>query len=420
MSKLCINLPPYSPDYSGCASALFELGGMIVLHDASGCTGNYLGYDEPRWMGSKSIVFCSGLRHMDAILGNDNLLIDRIIKAAESLKPRFIALLGSPVPMVIGADYEGIMREVEERTGIPSFGFDTKGLAYYGKGISMAVIALIKKFCPKERVEESGRKGINLIGLTPLDFGNKGVEKDFIRLFENAGITVNCSFSTGHSIEAIQNSVKSKLNVVVSQSGIEVAKFMEEKFGIPYLTGTPVGEGKSILSRVKEILAGGGEGACSSEKSCEGETACEGEGGCCSEWEKACEGAGPGSGSLLSKKVLVAGDQIISRSICQEAERIHPGISFVSGTIFDFSGEEARTGDIFIRDESTFRKIVNSGDYAGIVSDPLVEELLTEEAKKSTKFFALPNVAVSSKVYWNDTINILGEEMSAFIAKITV
>ena len=92
MSKLCINLPPYSPDYSGCASALFELGGMIVLHDASGCTGNYLGYDEPRWMGSKSIVFCSGLRHMDAILGNDNLLIDRIIKAAESLKPRFIAV----------------------------------------------------------------------------------------------------------------------------------------------------------------------------------------------------------------------------------------------------------------------------------------------------------------------------------------
>ena len=392
MSKLCINLPPYSPDYSGCASALFELGGMIVLHDASGCTGNYLGYDEPRWMGSKSIVFCSGLRHMDAILGNDNLLIDRIIKAAESLKPRFIALLGSPVPMVIGADYEGIMREVEERTGIPSFGFDTKGLAYYGKGISMAVIALIKKFCPKERVEESGRKGINLIGLTPLDFGNKGVEKDFIRLFENAGITVNCSFSTGHSIEAIQNSVKSKLNVVVSQSGIEVAKFMEERFGIPYLTGTPVGSGEALLLEVKAALESG----------------------------KACEGADPGSESLLSKKVLVAGDQIISRSICQEAERIHPGISFVSGTIFDFSSEEARTGDIFIRDESAFRKIVNSGEYAGIVADPLVEELLTEEAKKSTKFFALPNVAVSSKVHWNDTINILGEEMSAFLAKITV
>lgn len=406
MSKLCVNLPPYSPDYSGCASALFELGGMIVLHDASGCTGNYLGYDEPRWMGSKSFVFCSGLRHMDAILGNDNLLIDRIVKAAESLKPKFIALLGSPVPMVIGADYEGIMHEVEERTGIPSFGFDTKGLAYYGKGISMAVISLIKKFCQKEAVPETERSGINLIGVTPLDFGNKGVEKDFIRLFENAGITVNCSFSAGHSIEAIKKSVFSKLNLVVSQSGIEVAKFMERKYGIPYITGTPVGSGETLLLKVKAALESG--------------KACAGTGRCGSEREKACEEDKPGAGSPLSKKVLVAGDQIISRSICEEAERIHPGISFVSGTIFDFSGEEARAVDLFIRDESAFRKIVNSGEFAGIVADPLVEELLTDEAKKSTKFFALPNVAVSSKVYWNESINILGEEMSAFLAKITV
>lgn len=392
MSKLCVNLPPYSPDYSGCASALFELGGMIVLHDASGCTGNYLGYDEPRWMGSKSFVFCSGLRHMDAILGNDNLLIDRIVKAAESLKPKFIALLGSPVPMVIGADYEGIMHEVEERTGIPSFGFDTKGLAYYGKGISMAVISLIKKFCQKETVPETERSGINLIGVTPLDFGNKGCEKDFIAFFEGEGITVNCSFSAGHSIEAIQNSVKSKLNVVVSQSGIEVAKFMEKKYGIPYITGTPVGDGGIILSKVKSFLEKGIH---------------EDEGG----REKS---------SSAAKKVLVAGDQIISRSICQAASKIHTDLEFIAGTIFDFSEEESRAGDIFIRDETEFRKIVNSGEFAGIVADPLVEELLTESAKEGTKFFPLPNVAVSSKVCWKDTINILGKEMSSFLSKITV
>ena len=392
MSKLCVNLPPYSPDYSGCASALFELGGMIVLHDASGCTGNYLGYDEPRWMGSKSFVFCSGLRHMDAILGNDNLLIDRIVKAAESLKPKFIALLGSPVPMVIGADYEGIMHEVEERTGIPSFGFDTKGLAYYGKGISMAVISLIKKFCQKEAVPETERSGINLIGVTPLDFGNKGCEKDFIAFFEGEGITVNCSFSAGHSIEAIKKSVFAKLNLVVSQSGIEVAKFMEKKYGIPYITGTPVGDGGIILSKVKSFLEKG---------------ILEDEGGA----EKS---------SSAAKKVLVAGDQIISRSICQAASKIHADLDFIAGTIFDFSEEESRAGDIFIRDETEFRKIVNSGEFAGIVADPLVEELLTESAKKGTKFFPLPNVAVSSKVCWKDTINILGKEMSAFIAKITV
>ncbi|MFQ9086536.1 MAG: hypothetical protein ACLR6H_07100 [Roseburia sp.] len=47
----------------------FDLGGIIVMHDASGCTGNYTGYDEPRWIGSKSAVFCSGLRRIDAVMG---------------------------------------------------------------------------------------------------------------------------------------------------------------------------------------------------------------------------------------------------------------------------------------------------------------------------------------------------------------
>ena len=69
MKQLSLNLPPFAPDYSGVCSALFELGGMIVIHDACGCTGNYTGFDEPRWYGSSSGVYCSALRQIDAILG---------------------------------------------------------------------------------------------------------------------------------------------------------------------------------------------------------------------------------------------------------------------------------------------------------------------------------------------------------------
>ncbi|WP_407427921.1 nitrogenase component 1 [Treponema sp.] len=391
MSKLCINLPPYAPDYSGCASALFELGGMIVLHDASGCTGNYLGYDEPRWMGSDSFVFCSGLRHMDAILGNDNLVIDRIIKAAKSLKPKFIALLGSPVPMVIGTDYEGIAREVESKTGIPSFGFDTKGLAYYGNGISRAATALIKRFAKKGVVPEEKRDGINIIGMTPLDFGNKHVEKDIIALFENAGIKVNCCFSLGHSLEAIEKSSSSRLNVVVSQSGIETARFMKQKYGIPFITGTPVGDGKIMVDRVKAFLESG-----------------------------TLEDSTPAESVPGRKKILIAGDQIISRSLCEEAEKRHPQIQFVSGTLFDFSDEEAKTGEIRIKDETEFRALVNSGEFSGLVADPLAEQLFTAETKQKMKFFPLANVAVSSKVFWNDSINILGSGMNDFISKLCI
>ena len=39
-------LTPFAPDQSGAVSVLFELGGIVVICDAGGCTGNVCGFDE--------------------------------------------------------------------------------------------------------------------------------------------------------------------------------------------------------------------------------------------------------------------------------------------------------------------------------------------------------------------------------------
>ena len=36
-------LTPFAPDQSGAVSVLYELGGIIVICDAGGCTGNVCG-----------------------------------------------------------------------------------------------------------------------------------------------------------------------------------------------------------------------------------------------------------------------------------------------------------------------------------------------------------------------------------------
>ena len=59
-------LTPFAPDQSGAVSVLFELGGIVVICDAGGCTGNVCGFDEPRWFEQKSAIFSAGLRDMDA------------------------------------------------------------------------------------------------------------------------------------------------------------------------------------------------------------------------------------------------------------------------------------------------------------------------------------------------------------------
>ena len=88
----------YSADVFGVCSALFELGGMTVMHDASGCNSTYTTHDEPRWMDMDAMVYISGLSEMEAIMGDDAKLIDDIVQAAEELHPRFITVAGTPSP----------------------------------------------------------------------------------------------------------------------------------------------------------------------------------------------------------------------------------------------------------------------------------------------------------------------------------
>ncbi|MBQ7446482.1 MAG: oxidoreductase, partial [Eubacterium sp.] len=69
MRQVYHNLCTYSADLFGINSALYELGGLIVMHDASGCNSTYNTHDEPRWYTMDSMVYVSGLNEKDAILG---------------------------------------------------------------------------------------------------------------------------------------------------------------------------------------------------------------------------------------------------------------------------------------------------------------------------------------------------------------
>ena len=98
----------YSADVMGVSSALFELGGMTVMHDPSGCNSTYTTHDEPRWYDMDSMVYISGLSEMEAIMGDDEKLISDIVDAAEVLKPAFIAIAGTPIPTMTGFDFEAV------------------------------------------------------------------------------------------------------------------------------------------------------------------------------------------------------------------------------------------------------------------------------------------------------------------------
>ena len=146
MRQVFRKIPVYTGDVSGVCSALYELGGMVVMHDPSGCNSTYNTHDEIRWYDQDSLIFLSGLDEMDAIMGSDDRLIHDIVEAARIYSPRFIAVANSPIPYITGMDFDAICRTVEQETGIPSFYISTNGMHDYVHGAGLALLRVAERF----------------------------------------------------------------------------------------------------------------------------------------------------------------------------------------------------------------------------------------------------------------------------------
>ena len=167
-------IPVYTADVSGVCSALYELGGMTVMHDPSGCNSTYNTHDEIRWYDQDSLIYISGLTETDAIMGNDRKFIDDIVDAASELQPAFIALAGSPIPYMNGTDFPAIARVIENKTGIPTFSVPTNGMHDYVYGAGIALEKIASRFVKApdwQKKRDVSMRRVNLLGVTPLDFG---------------------------------------------------------------------------------------------------------------------------------------------------------------------------------------------------------------------------------------------------------
>ena len=163
-------LTPFAPDQSGAVSVFYEFGGIIVICDAGGCTGNICGFDEPRWFESKSALFSAGLRDMDAILGRDDRLVEKLADAATKLDAKFATIIGTPVPAVIGTDYHALKRMTEKKVNLPIMTVDTDGMELYDKGEEKAWLELFFVFAGEKEEVIPGRIGI--LGMTPQDISD--------------------------------------------------------------------------------------------------------------------------------------------------------------------------------------------------------------------------------------------------------
>ena len=183
-------------------------------------------------------------------------LISDIVDAAEVLKPAFIAIAGTPIPTMTGFDFEAVASVIEQRTGIPSFGFPTTGMNTYIHGASMALAGIAERFVDDpatirtagnssspDNTENTGNmKGtgstcstlqmsprklmsvvdnccmkpngikVNILGLTPLDFSTNGQDESIVQWLRNEGFEVVSKWAMGSSLEDIRRYLRSVLS----------------------------------------------------------------------------------------------------------------------------------------------------------------------------------------------------------------
>jgi len=232
-------VPTYTGDVSGACSALFELGGMVVIHDPSGCNSTYNTHDETRWYDHDSLIFITGLVERDAILGNDEKLIHDVVEAAGQLSPRFIALCNSPIPFISGTDFHAICKLIERQTGTPCFYVRTNGMHDYVVGAGNAFVQVAERFVVPAKV----RPGTcNILGATPLDLGIAGSDEPLRVFAQRAGFDVISCWAMGSTLDELARAAQAQVNLVVSATGFAVAQHLRERYGTPYVVGFPVGE----------------------------------------------------------------------------------------------------------------------------------------------------------------------------------
>ena len=349
-------LTPFAPDQSGAASVFYELGGILVICDAGGCTGNVCGFDEPRWFGERSAIFSAGLRDMDAILGRDDRLVAKLTDAAEKIDANFAAVIGTPVPAVIATDYRALQRMCEKKTNLPILTVDTNGMELYDVGEEKAWLTLFKTFAGKEVASQkeaseeddfSKKLKIGVLGLTPHDVSDLNIEEKF-RKSENENTHYIC-YGMRAGIDKVKTAGSADKNLVVAPAALETAKYLEKEFGTPYEVGYPF---------VDELIPELG-------------------------YER--------------KKILIIHQQVIANAIRQEirTRSNEQNTEVTVASWFMMKSELSEEGDLSLKEEKDYCKLVQNGNYDMVFADENMRGLVP--GFKGT-FVNVRHFAVSGKL----------------------
>lgn len=195
--------------------------------------------------------FTTDITPNDLIFGGEKKLRASVDYVYANYKPSAIFIYSTCVTALTGEDIDAVARDKEEELGIPVVTVHAPGFIG-GKnfGSRVAGLAVVDQLIGRREPETTTPYDINLIG----EYNVTGDMWQYIHILEKIGIRVLSTFSGDGRIERLMTAHRAKLNVLVcAKSLVTMARKMEEKWGIPWISVSFYGK-RDTTNAIMEIV----------------------------------------------------------------------------------------------------------------------------------------------------------------------
>lgn len=225
--------------FDGAQITLLPIADAVhIVHGPIACAGN--SWDN---RGTRSSVsdyyrmgFTTDMEEMDVVHGGEKKLYRAIKEAVDKYKPPAVFVYQTCVPAMIGDDVVSLCKRASEELGVPVVPVEAPGfVGSKNLGNKLAGDALFKYVIGTKEPEKTTPYDVNLLG----EYNIAGELWQVLPLFEELGIRMLACISGDATYEGVAVAHRAKVNMVVcSKALLNLARRMEERYGIPYFEGS--------------------------------------------------------------------------------------------------------------------------------------------------------------------------------------
>jgi len=231
-----------------------------LIHGPIGCEGH--SWDA---RGSKSsgpllyrTSFTTAMSEQDIVFGGEKHLYQAIKEIVKKHNPPAVFVYQTCVPAMIGDDLEAVCRAAAKKVGRPVIPINAPGfVGSKNLGNKLAGEALLDYVIGTEEPEETTLYDINIIG----EYNLSGELWQVKPLLDELGIRILASISGDARYHQIACSHRARVAMMVcSKALINVARKMEERYGILFFEGSfyGIGDTSESLRKLSQMLVSRG------------------------------------------------------------------------------------------------------------------------------------------------------------------